>query len=99
MVLMGPGMRNTRFVEACMRVCRVEGFDSKRMLAGAERCREKLLSYSTMEAYLEMLEEVYNFGRKQLVGLKAAAMMAMRERNAIGKTRKDRAAKKLESAA
>jgi hypothetical protein len=28
-----------------------------------------------------MLEDIYNFHRSKLVGLKAAAMMAMRERN------------------
>jgi len=28
------------------------------------------------------MEEIYNFGRKSLVGLKAAAIMAMRERSA-----------------
>lgn len=74
-------LRSARFVEACMSVCRVEGFDGKRLLAGAERCREKLVPYGTKDAYLQMLEDVYNFGRKQLVPLKVAATMAMRERS------------------
>lgn len=81
LVQMGPAMKNTRFIEACMAVCRVKEFDKRRLLLGANRCREKLVAYSTRDAYLDMLEVVYNFGRSNLFGLKAAAMMAMRERN------------------
>lgn len=75
--------RNTRLLEACMAVCRVPDFDSKRLLRGAALCREKLVPYSTKDAYLDMLEDVYNFRRQHLVGLKAAATMAMRDRNAV----------------
>lgn len=75
--------KNARLLEACMAVCRVPDFDPSRLLSGAERCREKLLSFSTREAYLDMLETVYNFGRSKLVGLKSAAMMAMRDRSAV----------------
>lgn len=81
MANMNRAINNARFAEACMGVCRVEGFDPKRLLQGAERCREKLVPYATKDAYLDMLEQVYNFGRKQLFGLKNAAVMAMRERN------------------
>lgn len=88
LVTMAPALKNARFVEACMAVCRVPGFDPRRLLQGAERCRDKLTPFSTRDAYLDMLETVYNFGRKQLVGLKIAALTAMRERNAIGKTKK-----------
>lgn len=88
LVQMGPAMKNARFIEACMAVCRVDGFDRKRLIGGAERCREKLVAYSTRDAYLDMMEAVYNFGRKQLVGLKSAAMMAMKDRNAAGKSPK-----------
>lgn len=77
---MDKRVKNARLIEACMSVCRVPEFDPKRLIAGAERCREKLVSYSTREAYLDMLEAVYNFGRKQLVGLKAASQMVMKER-------------------
>lgn len=74
-------MRNARCIEACMAVCRVDGFDAERLIKGAKRCRDKLASYSTRDAYLEMFELVYNFGRKQLVPLKINAIQAMRERN------------------
>lgn len=76
-------LKSARFIEACMAVCRVDDFDPKRLLANAERCREKLVSYSTRDAYLDMLETVYNFGRKQLVGLKSQAVMALRDRCAV----------------
>lgn len=80
MTAISSSLRNARFVEACMAICRVEEFDAKRLLRNAARCREKLVSFSTKDAYLEMLEEVYNFGHHKLIGLKAAATMAMRER-------------------
>ncbi len=85
---MSAQVKNQRFIEACMAVCRVKEFNQKRLLANAERCREKLASYSTRDAYLDMLETIYNFGRKDLVGLKALATMAMRERNAAKPKRK-----------
>jgi len=88
LISMSASVRNARMLEACMAVCRAPDFDSRRLLAGAERCREKLVSYSTRDAYLDMLETLYNFGRKHLVGLKSAAIMAMRDRNAALKSKK-----------
>ena len=83
LVGMAKQVRNARFVEACMAVCRVTDFDPRRLVQNANRCRDKLQSYSTRDAYLDMLEEIYNFGRHQLMGVKAAALMALRERSAI----------------
>ena len=74
-----------RCIEACMAVCRVEGFDPQRLIAGAQRNREALVAYSTRDGYLDMMETVYNFGRRQLVPLKINAIQAMRERLPIGK--------------
>ncbi len=87
-VLLNPALNNQRFMEACMAVCRVGTFDPKRLIQNGDRCR---VPYAKRDAYLEMLEQVYNFGRKQLVGLKAAALMAMRERNP-GKAKAKKAA-------
>lgn len=81
LVQMAKEMKNARLIEACMAVCRVSGFDGRRLVNNAKRCRDKLCAYSTRDAYLEMLEEVYNFGRKDMVGLKSAAIMEMRNRN------------------
>lgn len=82
-VAMSDQVRNARFVDACMAACRTEGFDVTRMVRGAERCREKLVAYSTRDAYLEMMEVIYNFGRKQLVPLKIMAQQAMKDRNVV----------------
>jgi hypothetical protein len=71
---------NKRCIEACMAVCRVKGFDSNRLIQGAQRNREALVSYSTRDGYLEMMETIYNFGRRQLVPLKISAVQSMRER-------------------
>lgn len=73
--------RHARFAEACMAVCRVKGFEPRRLLQNLSRCRDKLAAYSNRDAYLEMLEEIYNFGRKTLYALKNEAIMAMRSRN------------------
>jgi hypothetical protein len=75
-----PHLRGIRVIQACMRVCRVPGFDARRLLDGAKRCRDKLVAYSTVDAYMAMLEEIYNFGRKQLVPLKMSAEQVMRDR-------------------
>jgi hypothetical protein len=88
LVTMNKRLRSNRLIEACMAVCRVEAFDITRLCQNAERCREKLVPYSTRDAYLDMLEDVYNFGRKSLLGLKAASIMAMRERSAVTKNGK-----------
>lgn len=80
-VAMSSEVRNARFIEACMAVCRLGEFDQDRLLHSAKRCRDKLISYSTRDAYLDMMEEVYNFGRKNLVPIKMPAIQAMRERN------------------
>ncbi len=96
LVTMAPLMKNVRFIEACMAVCRVPTFEAKRLLQNAERCREKLVPFSTREAYMDMLESIYNFGRAKLVGLKAEATMLMRERSPI-KPKKNK--RKLEAVA
>lgn len=81
MTSFSPSIQSQRFIEACMAVCRAESFDSKRLIQNAGRCREKLVSYSTKEAYLLMIEEVFNFGRVKRVGIKAEAENAMKARN------------------
>jgi len=93
MVGLAPVLRNARFLEACMACCRVKDFDGGRLMHNAERCREKLIAYSTRDAYLDMIETVYNFGRKQLVPIKIAALTALRERNAITQAKTKKAMK------
>lgn len=78
-------IRSGRLLEACMAVCRVKEFDTRRLLQNVKKCIAKLVAYTTRDSYLDMLEEVYNFGRAQHVGLKALAVNAMRERNSARK--------------
>ena len=92
-------LRTSRCLEACIMVCRVEGFEPSRLIHGAKRCNDKLLSFSTRDAYLAMFEEIYNFGRKQLFGLKAAAITAMRSRNAVVQSMERKAARQQKASA
>jgi len=85
LVSLSRDVRNARFMQACMAACRVEEFNPTRLIQNARRCRDKLVSYSTRDAYLDMLEVIYNFGRKELLALKVAATMAMRSRSAAPK--------------
>ena len=80
---MQPAIKKSTFLEACMAVCRVEAFEPKRLLEGADGTRESLINYGTRDAFLAMLEELYNFRRnsKNRLPLKFLAVSAMRERN------------------
>jgi len=98
LVGLSKAVRNDHMLSACMAVCRVPDFDAKRLLSGAEKCRDKLVSYSTRDAYLDLLETLYNFSRSKLVGLKATAMMAMRDRNATTKARRLKAGRSAKKA-
>ena len=80
--------RNARFIEACMAICRVDGFDPQRLIQSLRRCQDKLASFSTRDAYLEMLEQIYNFHRKMLFPLKNEAVMAMRARDPAAAAKK-----------
>lgn len=82
---MNRQLRQKRFLEACMAVCRVDEFEPERLVSAAERCREKLVPYSTRDAFLRMLDEIYNRHRSKTFPLEHAAINVMRERknNAI----------------
>lgn len=80
-VQLQPRCRNAQLIAACMCVCRVSGFKVERLLKGAERCVDKLQCFSNKDAYLDMLETIYNFGQTSLVPLKINAIQAMRERD------------------
>jgi hypothetical protein len=81
MIVIADHLRNKRFLEALMAVCRVDEFESPRLIRVAKRCMEKLGSYSTRDGYLEMLEEVYNFQQRRLFPLRIKALEALRERS------------------
>lgn len=69
------------FMKALFAVCLCEGMDDERLLKGATRCHERLVSYGTFEGYLQMLEDVYNFGRMVRQPLKIQAENELRKRN------------------
>jgi len=85
LIAVSRALSTKRCIEACMAVCRVKGFDAERLIAGAQSNREALVAYSTRDGYLDMMETVYNFRRRQLVPLKIQALQAMRERMPTGK--------------
>ena len=87
LLALSPHMKGTKCVLACMALCRVKEFDSERLLSNSKRCRDKLVSFSNRDAYLVMFEEVYNYGRHEEVGLRAKAVMAMKDRRVTNKKR------------
>lgn len=85
-------LKDGHFLSSLMACCRVKDFDSDRLLNGAQKCREKLVKYGSREGYMDMLEQIYNFNRSKLFGLKIAALMEMRSRNPARKKDKQEAA-------
>lgn len=81
-------LNNARFLEAVMAVCRIESFEPDRLIHGAEQCRDLLVSYSTRDAYIDLIERLYNFNRRHLVAIKIEAIKAMRSRNPIARKKK-----------
>jgi hypothetical protein len=90
-VALSKAVNSQRFISACMAVCRVENFEVERFIHSAQKCREKLVSYATRDAYLEMMEAIYNYNRtqKHTSPLKYLAVQVVKERNPI--TRKAKA--------
>lgn len=72
--------RNNACLMACMAVCRVPGFSVARMVRNIKKCPEKIVSYSTRDAFLGMLEEIYNWRVRttNMVPLKLQAVQALR---------------------
>ncbi len=73
-------VRNARFIEACIAVCRVKGFDHKRLIHNARNCVDKLQAFSQRDPYLDMIEEIYNFRSRSPVPLKIPALNALKVR-------------------
>jgi hypothetical protein len=82
MTTISSDLQGARFLEACMAVGRVQEFDASRLIRAAERCREKLVSFATRDGFLQMMEDVDNFRRKELVPLRVQAEQVMRSRSA-----------------
>ncbi len=81
-------INRSAFLQACMSTCRVNYFDISRMVTSAEKQRDKLESFSTRDAYLDMMETIYNHGRqaKNTRPLKFDSIETMRKRSGnVGK--------------
>jgi hypothetical protein len=59
----------------------VDGVDTTRIVSGASRCGEKLIAYSTVDGYLDMIEQLHNYGRRSPLPIKVPAQEIMRRRN------------------
>lgn len=75
---MKVSVNKSRLLEALILVCRVDGFDKSRLIDGAKKTVEKFQNYSTCEAYMDMLEDMYNFRRSKLVSIKNEAIVIER---------------------
>lgn len=72
----------TRFLlSALFAVAVLPDVDDSRLLAGARRYPEALKRYGTRDGYLDMLEQIYNYGRHTKTSIRIAAENAMRDRN------------------
>lgn len=89
-------LHKTPFIDACVAVCRVKGFDPKRLLSRAPQQRDKLrVDHATRDGYLEMLEAIYNFRVRagDMFSLKMEAQKIMAARSAaVKKASRKRAA-------
>jgi len=65
---------------AVMACIRTPGFDRRRLAANARRCPEKLREAGTRDGVLVILEEIYNYGRRDLAPLRMNALTHMKER-------------------
>jgi len=62
----------------------VDYFDQKRLISGANRHGKAIKNMADLEGFLEMFEEIYNFGRKDRAPLKFDAVEAMKARKPVG---------------
>jgi len=78
-----PQIKTRFFIAALWAVCCVPGLDEERLVSGARRCPENLIKYGNRDAYLTMLEHIYNFGRTKKVPLKIEAENILSKRNPV----------------
>jgi len=80
MVSISRTLKTARFLEALAVVCRVKEFEPARFLKKAMLQQDKLGSYSTREAYVDMIESVYNYRAQKLVPLAILARQIMKNK-------------------
>jgi hypothetical protein len=81
-IALEKSIRKDAFLDACMAACRVDEFEPARFIHGAKKRREKLVNYADRDSFLQMMEDIYNHGRRQLFPLRIKAIEMMRSRKA-----------------
>jgi hypothetical protein len=76
-----PRVCNNSFLDAISGCCRCAEFDAARFVHNLNKCPEKLVAYGTRDGMLAMIENIYNFGRRDLYPLKIEVEKEMRRRN------------------
>lgn len=77
---LNPKTKGARLIEALWACCQVDYFDESRIIETASKRPELLSPAGTRDAYLDVLTEVYNFGRKIKAPLRFDAERAMKDR-------------------
>lgn len=75
-------IKTRSFIAALFASCLVPEFDDARLISGAKLTPESLIKYGSREGYLEMLEVIYNFKRRERFPLKMRAEDIVRSRSA-----------------
>lgn len=80
---------SARLIEALMAVHRVAEVDPERLAERIAKCPEMIKQHGTRDAYLTMIEDIYNFRKQTTLPVKFLAEKEMRLRNpAISKAAK-----------
>lgn len=84
---MSKQVRNNQFQTAVSALCLVDKFDPDRLIRNAGKCTERLRSCSTRDAYMQDLEDIYNYGvpSRRLVALKIEAVRELAKRTRSGR--------------
>jgi len=64
-----PKANSRAFVYAIVAIYKVKGVDMDRLITSIEKHPDRLFPYGTTEAVVQMLEGIYNFGRRNLYPL------------------------------
>jgi hypothetical protein len=86
-------MKDNALVNALYACTFVDGFEDYRIMEAAQKRIHLFSKQPTRDAYLQLLEEVYNFNRKVRVPIKFEAEEAMRKRSDVTNVHKRRNAK------
>ncbi len=78
-------LKDNLLVNALYACTFVESFEDQRLIEAAQKRPHLFSKQPTRDAYLQLIEEVYNFGRKVRVAVKFEADEIMRKRGEVAK--------------